>query len=212
MKDSIVQIDVDDFAAACSTATLTPTSSVVPFNGLKPTSVYNGQSPLVWALALGFAQDWENTQSLANYLLDHAGETKTAIIKPRTGSGPSFTVTIVITPGAIGGAVGAVPQSTVTLGVSGQPVKTPAAATVPNVTGSDKVSGTTAGGTLVEVVGSKFLGTTAVYFGAVAATQFTVESDTNLFVISPAAAAGSKPIKVTNAVGQSVSSAPYSFV
>jgi hypothetical protein len=121
MKDAIVQIVADDFAAACSSVALNPTSSTVTFKGLKPGAVFTDVSQATWALALTFAQDWVTPGSLSRYLFANEGQTKAAVIKPQSGVGPSFNVNIVITPGAVGGAGEQVATATVTLGVSGRP-------------------------------------------------------------------------------------------
>ena len=46
--------------------------------------------------------------------------------QPVNGSGPSFTVSVIITPGAIGGAVNSVATGSVTLPCTGKPVLVPA--------------------------------------------------------------------------------------
>lgn len=127
LKDSIFSVAADDFAAACSAITITPTAQTVTFVGLKPGAVFTDMSAAVWALALTYAQDHANADSLSNYLFDHEGETKEVTFKPQSGIGPSYTVNLVITPGAIGGTGGAVAASTVNLGVKGKPVRVPAA-------------------------------------------------------------------------------------
>lgn len=126
LQDCIIEIDGDDFAAAISTAELTPTASTVNFKGLKRTSTHTFPTVATWALNLTFAQDWVAPDSLSNYLFDNEGETKAAKLKPQSGVGPSFEVNVVITPGSVGGAVDTVAVSTITLGVSGRPERVPA--------------------------------------------------------------------------------------
>ena len=48
------------------------------------------------------------------------------VFTPKNG-GPSFSADVVITPGAIGGAVNAFATTSVTLGCNGKPVLVPAA-------------------------------------------------------------------------------------
>ena len=127
LKDVVLEIEDDDFAAACSSAVITPTSSAVVFKGLKPDAVFTDVTAATWALALTFAQDWVTAGSLSLYLFNNEGATVEGVLKPQSGVGPSFAVTIIITPGAIGGAVDQVATATVTLGVSGRPVLVPAA-------------------------------------------------------------------------------------
>lgn len=126
LTDSIIEIEDDDFAAAISSAVFTPTSSTVTWQGLKKTSSFTGVTPASWVFALGYAVDIASTESLANYLHEHEGETKAATFRPQSDIGPSVTANIIITPGAIGGTAGAVPTATVNLGVNGKPVIVPA--------------------------------------------------------------------------------------
>ncbi len=57
---------------------------------------------------------------------------------------------------------------------------------LPQATSVTPLTGSTAGGTSVTLTGSGFTGATAVTFGTVAATSFTVVSDQELTAISPA--------------------------
>jgi hypothetical protein len=59
------------------------------------------------------------------------------------------------------------------------------------------------GGTLVTIRGNRFTGATAVAFGGTAATSFTVQSDGQIAAVSPAKAAGTYAVTVTNAAGAS---------
>jgi len=77
--------------------------------------------------------------------------------------------------------------------------RTPAhkAAQVPTVTAVAPTSGPTAGGTTVTITGTGFTGATKVAFGPVAATGFTVVSDTKIIAVAPAQAAGTRAVTVT---------------
>jgi hypothetical protein len=76
-------------------------------------------------------------------------------------------------------------------------------APIPAVTSVAPSSGTVAGGTSVTITGSGFTGATKVRFGTVVATSFTVVSDTQITVVSPAHAAGPQNVLVTTAGGTS---------
>ncbi len=76
-------------------------------------------------------------------------------------------------------------------------------APVPTVTAVSPPKGPTTGGTSVTVTGTGFTGATAVTFGTVAATSFTVSSDTSITAYSPGAAAGVVNLVVTTAGGSS---------
>jgi len=86
--------------------------------------------------------------------------------------------------------------------------------TAPTVTSIAPNSGTTAGGTSVAIIGTNFTGATAVKFGATNATSYTINSATSITATSPAGAAGTVDITVTNANGTSPTNASdqYTFV
>jgi hypothetical protein len=73
----------------------------------------------------------------------------------------------------------------------------------PVVTGISPASGPDAGGTVVTITGTGFLGTTKVSFGANAATTFTVNSDTSITATSPPGSTGNAHIRITNPAGVS---------
>lgn len=74
--------------------------------------------------------------------------------------------------------------------------------------------GTVAGGEIVVVTGYNFVGVTGVTVGGTAATDFEVTSPYSLTLITPAHAAGSANILVTNATGTSAvnPAAAYTYV
>ena len=78
------------------------------------------------------------------------------------------------------------------------------------VTSVSPNAGPIAGGTSVTITGTGFTTTTAVHFGATAAT-FTVNSDTSITAVSPAGSVGTVDITVTNAGGTSTTSAADRF-
>jgi hypothetical protein len=126
LKDVVLEIENDDFAAAVSSAILTPASSPVVFKGLKDGATFTDVTAATWTLALTYAQDWVTPGSLSTYLFNEEGAIKDAVLKPQSGVGPSFAVQVIITPGAIGGAVDQTATATVTLGVQGKPALVPA--------------------------------------------------------------------------------------
>ena len=82
----------------------------------------------------------------------------------------------------------------------------------PTVTGLNPNAGSIAGGTVVDVTGAGFCNTvTSVHFGSTAATNFTVQSDTLLQATSPAHAAGTVDVTVTNPGGTSATSTADHF-
>jgi hypothetical protein len=81
----------------------------------------------------------------------------------------------------------------------------------PRVTSVSVTSGPAAGGTGVTVTGTGFTGATAVTFGATPAPSFTVNGDTSITVVSPAASAGTVDVTVTTAGGTSSASSTDQF-
>lgn len=126
LKDVILTIGTDSYEMHCSTAAFNPSSSVLTWQGLTPAAAFSDTTTPSWTCTLNYAQDWETANSLAQYLLANQNTSKVAVFKPRgaTTGKPIFTATILIAPGPIGGDVNTVQVGTVTLGVSGAPVKT----------------------------------------------------------------------------------------
>lgn len=114
----------DNYEKHVSNVTLTPSSSVVTWKGAAAGAVYTDVTEATWTLTLEYAQDWETTNSLSQYLLANEGSVITGLQFSPLGSGAKFTVDVVVTPGAIGGAIDAVGTAQVTLGVQGKPVYT----------------------------------------------------------------------------------------
>ncbi|RGC68421.1 IPT/TIG domain protein [Micromonospora sp. MW-13] len=102
-------------------------------------------------------------------------------------------------------------QDTVSIVIQGQgplaaDVANPEADLTPVVTGLAPTGGGTAGGTLVNIYGGHFTGTTGgtgVKFGATNATSYTVVSDSHIVAVAPAGSAGTVQVIVTNAGGAS---------
>jgi len=118
--DVVLTIDGDDYAPAASQASLEPSTSSTVFHGLKPDDNFPASST-DWSLTLAFVQDWDSTASLARYLFANQGSTIATTLKPKSGSGPSFTMNLHIVPGSIGGTTRSHATTTVTLPLKGIP-------------------------------------------------------------------------------------------
>jgi O-glycosyl hydrolase len=70
--------------------------------------------------------------------------------------------------------------------------------TAPSVTGVTPISGLASGGQTVTIAGSNFSGATGVFFGGMAASSFTINSDSKITAITPAQAAGAVDVTVAN--------------
>lgn len=75
---------------------------------------------------------------------------------------------------------------------------------IPVVSGASLAAGSIGGGETVTLSGTGFTGATAVNFGTVAATSFSVASDTSLTCVAPTQAAGTINIIVTTPAGVSL--------
>jgi len=125
MKDATLTIAATGYEAEVSSATLTPSTSSAQWKGLTPEAVFTQTSATVWTLDLTLAQDWDDPDSLGLYLFEHEGEEVAMTFAPKVGGG-GFTANVILTAGAIGGAVDGFAESTVSLPVQGRPVFTAA--------------------------------------------------------------------------------------
>lgn len=211
LKDVKVTLGADTFERQVSQVVLTPSSSPQRWRGMAPGASYADVPTADWDAQLTLAQDHATAGSLSDVLYDLEGTKQTLILEPKAG-GKGFQVTVNITPGAIGGAVNAFAEATVTLPCDGKPTRVAAGGLpVPNL--ASPASGPAAGGTMVTVTGANFGTVTAVHFGtsAVPAADWTQVSPSTVVAKAPAQSAGSKPVKITNAAGQSTVTAPYSY-
>lgn len=116
-----VTIGTDEYTAAIDSAVLNPTTPQTVINDIGGGVTVATGVP-VWALALSVVQDLVTANSLSQYLIANAGQVKPLTYKPQAGTdAKTFTVSVVIIPGGIGGAGGSVAKSSVTLPVNGQP-------------------------------------------------------------------------------------------
>ena len=125
LKDILLELGTDDYKKHVDQVTFTPSSSSITWTGLGG-NTHTDMGTATWTCVLNYAQDWETPSSLSQYLHENEGETIPASFKPRSGSGPTVTAMLVITPGAIGGTVNAYATTSVTLGCSGKPEIVPA--------------------------------------------------------------------------------------
>lgn len=201
MRDCLFQVAADNYEAHVSAVEFVPSSSVVRFKGLTPSSNHAFNTTADWLANLSYAQDWNTPDSLSEYLHEHEGESIDVTFQPVNGGRP-ITATILVTPGMIGGPVDAVAVASVSCG-STKPVLGSLTPAVPTVTAVSPTSIATAGGDLVRITGTGFTGATDVDFAAAAATEFFVDSDSSIFAVAPANSAGARTVTVTNATGVS---------
>ena len=82
----------------------------------------------------------------------------------------------------------------------------------PAVTDISPPTGPADGGTLVTITGSGLAGATGINFGAVAASDFTIDSPTQITATSPMESAGTVDVTVTTAGGVSIVSSADQFM
>lgn len=121
LKNALLRIDADDYQKHVSGVTLTPSASTITWASLSPDAQFSDISTATWAATLNIVQDWSQPDSLCRYLFEHEGEHVSAVFQPLNGEGPAFAVTLILTPGAVGGEVNSVATQSVTLGVEGRP-------------------------------------------------------------------------------------------
>lgn len=126
LRDVLFTVAADEYSSHLSQVTFTPSSSVVTWQGLKPDATFSFGANATWTADLVFAQDWSTANSLSRYLFENEGNEIAVVFEPVAG-GPSVTATLIVTPGAIGGAVNEVATATVSLGVKGKPTLEPVA-------------------------------------------------------------------------------------
>ncbi|KAA9105007.1 hypothetical protein [Microbacterium rhizomatis] len=124
LNDCVLVIGTDNYEASVAKVQLDPKTPDVKWKGMTPSAIIPLAGTPEWALTIDYAQDWATTNALAQYLLTNAGQQKAITFKPKkpTTTGPTFTITAVIQPGAIGGALDTVATASVTLQCVGQPV------------------------------------------------------------------------------------------
>jgi len=128
LNDVVAVFGADNYEKHISKLVLTPTSTIVKWRGLTPAAKHNFPTDPDWVADVDYAQDWATANSFSRYLFENMGDAVTLSFKPKKPSttGPTWTVTVYLTPGAIGGEVDTVAVASVSLGVSGQPVLTTA--------------------------------------------------------------------------------------
>lgn len=125
LKDVVLTVAGSDFEKHVSGVTFTPSVATATWKGLEPTAVFTNVGASTWMVDLAYAQDWDTTGSLSAYLYANEGAEVTLNFEPVAG-GSSWSATVIVVPGAVGGAVDSYAVATVSLPVQGRPTYTPA--------------------------------------------------------------------------------------
>lgn len=125
LKDYLLKVDADNYEKHVNSVLFNPPSTqTVTWDGPVGTSLSDESTNGPWTVDIGYVQDWETADSLANYLLTNDGQTKTIEFVPINGAAgqPKFTADVVIHAGPIGGTKGQYMTSTVKLTCKAAPV------------------------------------------------------------------------------------------
>jgi hypothetical protein len=128
--ESDAAADAPDFSCDATGANLNPDTTITTRNYLCGSQV--SVADAVWTLTLDFDQNWSAGDDVAQppvpaglsqYLFDHAGEKATVLIQSSTlAKQAQCTATLI--PTNFGGTAGEIAESSIDLGVDGQPVFT----------------------------------------------------------------------------------------
>ena len=120
-KDWDIIIATSNHKMAVNKCELMPSTSSTTWTGGGANS-HTDQTTPTWVVNVDYAQDWETVGSFAQYLFDNAGQTVDLEFRPKSG-GIGFKASVIITPGAIGGAINSYMTASVSLGVTGKPTR-----------------------------------------------------------------------------------------
>jgi len=197
LRNYTIEIGANAYQAATETVLFTPATSIQTWTGGDAVT-HQDATPSTWQCTAGYMQDWLTAGSLGQFLLENEGQVLAAVFRPTAGDGPTFTSTLTIVPGSIGGNNGTWPTTSAVMPCTKPVLVTETAA--PAIT-----SITPAGQSVGEVIivqGFGFTGATSVTVDAIAA-NFVVQSSTSLAVVIPAGAAGAADVIVTTPNGAS---------
>ncbi|RDV44139.1 hypothetical protein DOE76_13930 [Leifsonia sp. ku-ls] len=114
-------IEDDNYSAALSSAAIQVDQGTVDWAGMAAGSSFTFPTTPKYSIPITYAQDWASDDSLSVYLWTNKGQTKNVTFAPKKG-GRSWTATVIITSGNVGGALNSVADASVTLAVIGEPV------------------------------------------------------------------------------------------
>ncbi len=185
-----VAITPDQAPLARFTVTTAPAGSSSTFDGSGSVSPVGTIVNYAWNF--GDGTTLETSEPLVSHTYAAPGNYTVTLVV--TNSAGTSTLEIYTPPSIIiNGGPSALSMQTITI-ISATPV-------VQNIHPS---SGPTCGGTVVTITGTNFTGATAVFFGSVPATQFTVQSDTTILATSPQENPGTVNVTVVTPFGTSV--------
>lgn len=126
IEDGVVKLGTNDHSAAVVSAKYTPNVGKVRWRGVSKASQKTKYTE-DWSLDIEAGLDWETASALATYLFAQIGNEIASEVKPRTGSGPSFTATVRVPPFEIAIAAEQIMTSGLSMSCTARPVLVPAA-------------------------------------------------------------------------------------
>jgi hypothetical protein len=209
-KNLKLTIDDNTYEKHVSNIAWNPSSTTQNWQGGTPDSLLTDTTPSTWVAAWTILQDWQNPDSLINWVYDHQGEKVEVEYMPDADGDVTFTATVTIPDINIGGAVNAFNESTFS-GPSTKPDRSTTSPVIPTILELSAITAPAAGGAEIEIHGTDFRAVSQVKFGASNATSFDVVSPLLIVATVPAHAAGAGNVSVVNAAGTSPAS-PFNWV
>ncbi len=124
LRDMLVTIGSDEYAAAIDQLTITPKTSPQVFQGGRPSAKFVDLPDPEWDVAIQYAQDNAAT-SFTRYLHANQGKVVDMTFQPKAGTlsaaNPAVKCKVMILPGTLGGTIGQHAKSSVTLPAIDQP-------------------------------------------------------------------------------------------
>ncbi|OAI50293.1 hypothetical protein AYO44_05765 [Planctomycetaceae bacterium SCGC AG-212-F19] len=158
----------------------------------------NARVVLSWASSSGATTyDVYRGTASGNETLLKAGVTSTSFTDTGLTNGKTYYYEV--------RAINAAGQSALSSEVSATPNATPV------VSKLSPTAGPLSGGTKVTISGSGFIGATAVLFGSLPATSFTIRSNGSIVAVAPAGSAGTVHVTVVTSLGRSTVSVADQF-
>jgi len=128
LKTGTLTLGAVSFAGQSTSVELTPPKSKTSGSDevLDGTVLGDDTSSDPWVLAIEAIQDFTDPAGLLKFLFDNEGDTVTYSWKPNA-TGPTFTGSVVVVSGGIGGAVATRLKTKIEMNCTAKPVWTPAA-------------------------------------------------------------------------------------
>lgn len=202
IKNFVLELEGDTYEKHANNVNWTKTTNTVEWRGGTPDAIYTDSTVGSHVCNITLVHDYENPDSLFNWMIDHEGQQVEVQYKPDVAGTFTQTATITIVAPDAGGAAGAFGESTVAC-PSTKPVRTFESFAAPTISSIEPATGPAEGGTLVAITGSNFAGVEAVEFGDEPATQQYVLSSSLIHAIAPAGAAGAVDVVITTLGGAS---------